>query len=241
MKTSLISVDRLTISDRQGMYLLLQNNFQGITWESFNLDLARKNWVLLLKDQTSDNLKGFSTLLLSQKSFNRELINVIYSGDTIVDPTAWSTITLPRSWITAVNFLRQSYSDYKLYWLLICSGFRTYRFLPTFWRNFYPCYHVPTPDIIKELMIYLAQEYYGNYYDQNLGIVRFTQPQILRSGLIEIPAGRKNNPHIQFFEQKNPHYYLGDELVCFTEISYDNLTDAGKRMWESEFPLEIIN
>ncbi|BAY88968.1 MULTISPECIES: hypothetical protein [unclassified Tolypothrix] len=240
MKSSLVPIQNLHLSDRIAMYALLDNHFKGVTWDGFQADLERKNWVLLLRDDITHTLKGFSTLMLSQTTFAGEQISVIYSGDTIVDPSAWSSTTLPRSWINAVNFLRQHYVENKLYWLLICSGFRTYRFLPTFWQEFYPRHNIITPTHITNLMGSLGQQYYGDSYQQASGIVRFQNPQILRENLIEIPIGRQTNPHIQFFEQKNPDYRQGDELVCLTEISYDNLTRAGQRMWHSEALLEFI-
>ncbi|OCQ99713.1 hypothetical protein BCD67_14990 [Oscillatoriales cyanobacterium USR001] len=240
MKSWLIPLAKLQPSDRTAMYDLLESHFQGIKWDSFLADLERKNWVLLLKDETSNSLKGFSTIMLTETHFAGEKISVVYSGDTIVDPSAWSSTTLPRTWIAAVNFLRQQYPENKLYWLLICSGFRTYRFLPTFWKDFYPCYKENTPLSIDNLMGSLAEKYYGDFYDRTTGIVRFKSPQILRDGLIEIPEGRQTNPHTQFFTTKNPDYRFGDELVCLTEISYENLTSAGKRMWESESSLEIV-
>jgi hypothetical protein len=239
MKSLLIPIEKLQPNDRIAMYALLQNHFKGVTWDGFQIDLERKNWALLLQDETK-TLKGFSTLMLSQQTFLGERISVVYSGDTIVDPSAWSSTTLPRSWIAAINFLHQKYVENKLYWLLICSGFRTYRFLPTFWQDFYPRYDITTPTNITKLMTNLAQKYYGNLYQEATGIVRFPDPQILREGLIEIPSGRQTNPHIQYFKEKNPGYRQGDELVCLTEIRYDNLTTAGQRMWQSKSSLEFV-
>lgn len=239
MKSWLVPVQKLPLSDRIAMYTLLNNHFKGVTWEVFQADLERKNWALLLRDEITNTLKGFSTLLLRQTTFAGEQINVVYSGDTIVDPSAWSSTTLPRSWIAAVNFLREYYAENKLYWLLICSGFRTYRFLPTFWQEFYPRYDAATPAYVANLIKSLAKEYYGDSYQEATGLVRFPQPQILRESLIEIPTGRQTNPHIKFFEEKNPGYRLGDELVCLTEISYENLTRAGQRMWQSESLLKF--
>ncbi|NET71879.1 MAG: hypothetical protein F6K62_13385 [Sphaerospermopsis sp. SIO1G2] len=240
MKSLLVPVEKLQSSDRTAMYTLLQSHFQGITWNAFEIDLEHKNWVLLLKDETSNILKGFSTLKFCQKTVNGENVSVVYSGDTIVDPSAWSSPTLPQSWIAAINFLRHHYAVEKLYWLLICSGFRTYRFLPVFWHNFYPRYNLQTPGEIAKIMGSLAKQYYGDFYQENHGIVRFPYPQTLREGLIEVPSGRETNPHVQFFLAKNPGHVNGDELVCFTEINYDNLTRAGKRMWNTKSSLEIV-
>jgi hypothetical protein len=227
MKSQLIHLDLLSDCDRAAMYKLLTTHFEGVTGEVFQTDLRRKNWVLLLKEDGT--LKGFSTFLLRQTTFAGESFSVIYSGDTIVDPSAWSSATLPRAWIAAINHLHQA-SQQRLYWLLICSGFRTYRFLPTFWKTFYPRYELPTPPAADSLMHHLAAEYYGADYQPRTGLVRFAQPQTLRESLIEIPEGRLTNLHVQFFKQKNPDYAQGDELVCLTEICPENLTRAGQRM-----------
>lgn len=231
MKSQLVSIENLDPDDRAAMYTLLDAHFKGVNPETFAADLARKNWVILLKDDSTQILQGFSTLFLQQTMLAQEPCAVVYSGDTIVDPGVWTSSTLARSWIAAVNQLRQQYTQGKLFWLLICSGYRTYRFLPIFWREFYPRYNEITPPHISAFMAFLADSYYQQAYDSVSGIVRLAQPQILRESLIGIPAGRQSDPHIRFFEAKNPGYLQGDELVCLTEIQPDNLTRAGQRMW----------
>jgi hypothetical protein len=80
-------------------------------------------------------------------------------------------------------------------------------------------------------MHFLAKSRFGENYDKSLGIVRFPHPHILREGLHGIPSERLNDPHINFFQQQNPGHIHGDELVCLTEVSEENLTAAGKRLW----------
>ncbi|CAN1213202.1 N-acetyltransferase domain-containing protein [Tumidithrix helvetica PCC 7403] len=241
MKSWLIKVADLNLSDRQEMFELLTSYFKDVTWDVFQTDLNRKNWALLVKDETSSILKGFSTCYLLHTCFAGEAIDVVYSGDTIVDPSAWTSTILPRAWIASINFLHHQYcAQTKLYWLLICSGFRTYRFLPTFWKEFYPRYDGVTPACTAALIDHLAQVYYGDFYQPATGIVRFPHPQILQDSLIEIPKGRQSNSHIRFFEANNPGYRQGDELVCLTEVRYDNLTRAGQRMWQAQSLLENL-
>lgn len=160
-----------------------------------------------------------------------EPLCVIYSGDTIMDPSAWSSSVLSRAWIAAVNKLRFEYSQGKLYWLLISSGYRTYRFLPTFWKEFYPRYDASTPTHTEELIKFLARDRFGKCYDEVAGVVRFPDPHVLREGLRGIPSERLKDPHIHFFKDKNPGHLQGDELVCLTEICEENLTLTGQRMW----------
>ncbi|MEM8614274.1 MAG: hypothetical protein AAGF93_19805 [Cyanobacteria bacterium P01_H01_bin.105] len=230
MHSQLVSIPKLDPGDREAMYRLLEYHFRGVTPSKFAIDLTSKNWVLLIKDQT-DRLQGFSTLRLYDATVNEEIISVVYSGDTIVDPAAWSSATLPRAWIQSINQLR--HPDKRLFWLLISSGFRTYRLLPTFWQTFYPRHDQPTPELVQQLMDYLAQQQFGSTYDQKSGIVRFAQPQKLSPILGTVPPERRSDPHIRFFEQANPEHSNGDELVCLTEICVENLTAAGRRMWFS--------
>jgi len=152
------------------------------------------------------------------------------AGDTIVAPEAWGSPALARTWIAAVNHLRAAFPSRPCYWLLLTSGFRTYRFLPVFWREFFPRHATPTPPYEMRLLHHLAATHYGKWYDAPSGIVRFLHPQRLRGRLGAVPTGRAADADVAFFFARNPGHADGDELVCLTEISEDNLTAAGRRM-----------
>ncbi len=118
-----------------------------------------------------------------------------------------------------------------LYWLLISSGYKTYRFLPLFYKEFYPHYKNPTPPDVQKLIHKLARERFRDEYLPELGIVRFEKGSTpLAEGVGEIGVKRMRNPHIGFFVKKNQRHAQGDELVCLTLIDENNLTSAGQRM-----------
>jgi hypothetical protein len=213
---------------RAEMFALLQNHFDGVNPEQFVRDLAEKNWIVLIL--RGGRVVGFSTLLVYETDFDAKPVSVVYSGDTIVAPEAWGSTALARGWITAVNQLRELYPRGKYYWLLLTSGFRTYRFLPVFWRDFFPRFNAPLSDEVRRLRDQLATGRFGAQYDSRAGLVRFRHPQQLRGELKSIPAGRLSDPHISFFAENNPGYANGDELVCLTELNAENLTPAGRRM-----------
>lgn len=211
------------------MHALLDAHFEGVSRAQFECDLAEKNWAILLENDAG-RLRGFSTLQVHRASFRGEPITVVFSGDTIVDREAWGSRALPRTWIGSVNTLRERHGSGRTYWLLITSGFRTYRFLPVFWREFFPRFDAQTPSETGALMNALATERFGGRYDAARGIVRFENPQVLRGELREIPRGRLEDPHVAFFAQRNPGFVRGDELVCLAELSPSNLTPAGRRV-----------
>jgi hypothetical protein len=228
----LVPRELLSGAQRQEMFALLAQYFDGVTRDQFESDLASKNWVVEIR--RDGRLLGFSTLLAREASFYGETFTAIYSGDTIVAPEAWGNPALARHWIAAVNYLRAGFAGRRCYWLLLTSGFRTYRFLPVFWREFFPRYSAATPPDTRRLLDHLAHTQYGGSYDAEAGIVRFAHPQRLRGALREVPAGRGGNPHVSFFLACNPGHGRGDELACITEISDANLTGAGRRMVTGE-------
>jgi len=218
----------LTPAQRGEMLHLLAQHFDGVTHKQFDRDLAEKNLALLLR--RDERLVGFSTQLAYTTSFEGVRVNIVYSGDTIVSPEAWGTTALPRAWVAGVEALRKTLPAGRCFWLLLTSGFRTYRFLPVFWREFFPRFDLPTPPDTRRLLDQLARERFGAQFDAPTGVVRFTQPQRLRAGLEEIPTGRERDPHTAFFLAHNPGHAQGDELACLTELCPGNLTAAGRRM-----------
>lgn len=219
---------KLTPACKRDMFQLLAQHFDGVTPEQFARDLAEKNLALLL--QRGDRLVGFSTLQAYTTHFANAVVNVIYSGDTIVTPEAWGSTALPRAWVAGVDALRATLPPGRCFWLLLTSGFRTYRFLPVFWREFFPRFDQGTPVATQHLLDQLARERFGAQFDSHTGVVRFNTPQRLRATLKEVPAGRERDPHIAFFFARNPNHAHGDELVCLTELNDENLTAAGRRM-----------
>jgi hypothetical protein len=233
VRSRLVRREDLTPAEREAMIALLDAHFLGVTPERFAADLAEKNWVLLLEEE--GRLRGFSTLLIYETvPPGGAPVTVVYSGDTIVERGAWNTPALPQSWIAAVRTLRERHPRGALWWLLLTSGFRTYRFLPVFWREFWPRHDTPAPPEVRELRDFLAEERFGPLYLPDRGIVRFPEPQTLREGFDEVPEGRLADPHVAFFLKMNPGWVRGDEMVCLTELAEGNLTAAGRRMWGRE-------
>jgi len=224
----LLARDSLSQEQRDEMYALLASHFEGVTRAQFEHDLAEKNWVVEIR--RDERLLGFSTLLVTEAQIDGRWCTAIYSGDTIVAPEAWGSPALARTWIAAVNHLRAECPSRPCYWLLLTSGFRTYRFLSVFWREYFPRPAVATPAPVQHVLDHLAAMRYGPSFHAADGIVRFPRPQKLRGSLSVVPEGRASNPDIAFFLTRNPRHAHGDELVCLAEISERNLTPAGRRM-----------
>lgn len=232
----LLPIASLSQEQRQAMFCLFNTHFEEVNRQQFEADLSNKQWTVLLKQEGI--LKGFSTLRFYEAVLQDEPVRIVYSGDTITDPSIWSSTALAKAWITAIQEIHR-YRQERLFWLLISSGYRSYRFLTTFAKEFYPRCDRSTPKEVAAFIQNLATQQFGEFYHATEGIVRFANPQILRSQLCSIALEKLQDPDIAFFAQKNPGHIKGDELVCLAEFTQANLTPAGLRMWKSGYPLHI--
>jgi hypothetical protein len=231
-RTCATAREALVNGERDEMLALLTRYFDGVTPAQFARDLDQKDWVLRI--WRGVRLVGFTTASVSDAVIADAPVRVLYSGDTIMAPEAWGSPVLSRAWIAMVRELQQSAPDVRWYWLLLTSGYRTYRFLPVFWREFWPRSDTATPVNVREVLDTLARSHFGSQYDRNAGVVRFAAPQRLREALAAVDDGRKADSHVTYFLAANPGYAEGDELVCLTQLCDGNLTAAGRRMVRSD-------
>ena len=206
---------------------LFAAHYQGVTAESFAADLAGKDWVVLLRDEAGA-VRGFTSFALYESTAPGPPVSVVYSGDTLVDPAFWGTPELPRAWIHAV-LERAGSMPTPLYWLLLSSGYKTYRFLTVFFRDYYPC-RLDTWAAGREVLDALAAERFGDRYDPRSGVVRLERATPLRPGVADVTERRLRDPDVAFFVGRNPGHAAGDELACLTWLHPDNFSPAGQRM-----------
>jgi hypothetical protein len=213
------------------MYVLLAHYFANVTRPQFEQDLAEKEWVVLLTDTVTGHIQGFSTLMRLRITVDDQPVVAFFSGDTIIHRDYWGEVELPRLWGRHVFRLAESAGvEARVFWFLISSGYKTYRFLPVFFREFYPTYLRPTPPAIKRILDNLARLKFPAEYNSERGLISFAKAAPLRPGVAEVTPRRLKDPHVAFFVAANPGHARGDQLPCLVELSRTNLTVAGRRM-----------
>jgi hypothetical protein len=216
------------------MYALLQAYFTGTERLRFENDLQEKDSVFLLRDASDGRIRGFSTLMRLRASIGGRAIVAFFSGDTIVDRDYWGETALSRLWGQTVfaqaDRILSSDRETTIYWYLICSGYKTWRFLPVFFREYYPHPANATPSGVQRILDTLGSAKFGDQYLPGSGIVRFRDATPLRGGVANLTDERLRNPDVAFFARMNPGHADGDELACLAELSRANLTRAAQRM-----------
>ncbi len=224
----------ISVAERREMYRLLETYFSGTSRQQFEADLEEKETVFLLRDSISGQIQGFSTSMRLSACVDGQEVVAFFSGDTIVAREYWGDSLLARLWSQTVfaeaDLITSARPSVRVYWYLICSGYRTWRFLPVFFREYWPNMFAPTPAHQKNILDAVGKQKFGEQYFAGRGVVRLRSAAPLRSGVSEVTAQRLEDPQVAFFARMNPGHAAGDELACLTEITPGNLTKAGQRM-----------
>ncbi len=230
LKGILVPVPAITPARREAMFRLLERYYENVTRAEFLANLAEKQWVIVLLDPRTGELCGFSTQMLMRVAVGGADVRALFSGDTIVAREHWGDIALARAWGRLALSLIDRYAPEELYWFLISKGYKTYRFLPLFFHEFFPRYDAPTPDWACRLIDGLGGHKYPQAYDPAAGVIRAgPQKNRLRPGVADPTPQRLRDPHVRYFVERNPGYGRGEELCCLAPLSRANFTRAAYR------------
>lgn len=202
------------------LFDLWESYYQNVDRAMFEEDLAEKDWILTLSDEEGI-IRGFTTMKFYELEIRGKAIRAIFNGSTIIARDYWGEQELVHTWCRFMAELKRNEPEIALYWYLIVSGFRTYMFLPLFFRNFYPNYETATPALEQEIIDTLGEMKFPEEYRE--GIIRVQDPRECLDPDLAVPTTHKlRNPHIRFFIERNKEYLRGDEMVCLTEFTIEN-------------------
>jgi len=216
MKCDTLAVGSLEREHLNAMWALFDEHYVGISREVFESDLSQKQKALLL--WRNHKLIGFT----SQRFCDIDSHRVIYSGDVIIDPDA-------RDMGTAHFFQRWAEGVWKHcdWWCALSSGPRTFRIPFTFFNRVTPQPGSSETDKERILRHLFAQNAYGSQYCPDTGIVTLANAYQLRDPVCKM---RQDYPMGAYFEQLNPGWLQGDELVSLVSLDISNWKPIAKRM-----------
>ena len=227
----LVPVADVTPARRDALFALMDRHYEHVRRPAFDADLDEKQWVILLSDPATDEIRGFSTQVVLHTEAEGRPIRALFSGDTIVDRAHWGDPTLAHVWGRLALSLIDAAPKAEFYWFLISKGYKTYRFLPLFFREFYPRHDAATPDGARRVLDALARRKFRTGYDAAAGVVRAGPGKDrLRPDVAEVTPERLRDPHVSFFVRRNPGHARGDELCCLAPLTRANFTPAAYRV-----------
>jgi hypothetical protein len=224
----IIEADRLNNTDKETMFSLMDEFYDHMTPSVFLKDLSEKDYCLLLLDD-GGRIQGFSTQKIMNVKVGEESIWGVFSGDTIIHRDSWGSLELYR--VFAEYFIEYGKQYPAFYWFLISKGYKTYKMLPLFFNTFYPNYKTQTPEFEQAVMHSFGREKYPVEYEEASGVICYRGVKDkLKEGVADITEIQRKDKNIKFFEQENPGYLKGDDLVCLARLSGDNLRKTAHRL-----------
>jgi hypothetical protein len=227
----IVQIEHLTEEQRNRCFQLLRTYYEGADLETFRRDLSEKQWVILLSDPVDGSIQGFSTQMVLERVISGIPIKALFSGDTIISRDHWGDNELAKQWFRLAEHICALYPQSRLFWFLISKGYKTYRFLPVYFKKFYPCYNSETPEFEKQIMDALGYLKYPDDYSGRDGVIHLSKDAMyLKKGVADIDEKRLKDPHVCFFVERNPLYWKGDELVCVAEFAEHNFNPCVFKM-----------
>jgi hypothetical protein len=235
LSAAVVPVCEVNATTASDMFALYASYYDGTSRALFAEDLRNKDFVLTLSNEAGE-LAGFSTLAVLDVALSGGPVRAIYSGDTIIDQRYWGTQALAFTWIRFAGRIKAQQPERPLFWFLIVKGHRTYRYLSTFSIDSFPSWSTPTPPWAQGIMDGLASNRFGAAYDPERGVVAFAKSRgHLKGEWAAIEPDELARPEVAFFLARNPGYVHGDELVCLTELSKENLRPLARRVFQQGF------
>jgi hypothetical protein len=228
-QTHIYAPIELSTQQRSDMWALYQSWYDASSPKLFFDDLSKKTEVLVVSRNSW--LVGFTTLETFTWQRGGLSLKIVYSGDTIIDPSHWGQQALAFAWIRRVGQIKLEQPQLPLYWLLVVKGHRTFKYLPTFSRTFYPHWKDRNEEL-RELADELARDKFGRHYNPESGVVEFTRSRgQLNPAIAEPNASELRKECVRFFLSKNPNFRIGNELVCICALEESNMKPLPQRLF----------
>jgi len=230
----IVPVNDITEPEKKRMFELMDEYYEGSNWQHFLKDLSEKAHVIMLRDSQTRDIQGFSTQMTLEAQVDGVLTKALFSGDTIINKDYWGESALAGLWGKYALSLIDSNPHTPLFWFLISKGYKTYKFLPVFFNEFYPRADKPTPVYEKRVIDAFARLKFPDLYDAEKGIILADDKKDkLRGGVADITEARLRDEHIRYFVERNPNWKSGDELACIAPLSRANFNRMAYRAIES--------
>lgn len=233
LSAAIVAPEDLDPWQRDAMFDIFARHYDEVSRERFESDLAEKDVVVILEDRAGA-ISGFSTQKVMRATVDGRDVRGLFSGDTVIDRSHWGEQELCRGWCRYAGAVLSREPQTPLYWFLVSKGYRTYLYLPLFFREFYPRVSITAPAFEQRVLDTFARAKFPDQYDRATGLISFSRSQGQLTGeLAAVPPHRRDHEHVRFFLERNPEYASGTELACLAEISPANLNDFGRRLFQA--------
>ena len=216
MKGRVIPIKEAAAEDVDAMFALMDEFYDNMDRAVFEQDFYEKDYCIILRNDEG-RIVGFTTQKVMSVTVEGRESHGMFAGDTIIHRDYWGDTELFRVWAQFWFPFAERYDEF--YWFLICKGYKTYRILPLFWKEFYPNYKTETPAYEKKIIDAYGSLLYPGEYNPGTGVMEYKRVKDrLREGVADIDDRRMKNKDVAFFHAVNPRHADGNDLACLAKI-----------------------
>jgi len=217
LKVERIMIERLEYRWIEEMWALYTKHYDNVDRAVFDRDLSEKQVVFLAFDARTGAVGGFSTAVMSTHRYGGRRIGVYFSGDTMVDPRYWGQRALHRAVVGTLLTWRLRHPFRRLYWHLVCNGYRTFLSLANNFPEYWPHAERELPEWERGLIDQITGQRFGSKWCPDRGVV--TDTVRLKAHVASFTPEVRALPAVQFFVGANPGYARGDELSMIGRVN----------------------
>ncbi|MCB0641666.1 MAG: hypothetical protein KDC44_08500 [Phaeodactylibacter sp.] len=171
--------------------------------------------------EVEGELVGFTALRSREFESSRGKVMCIYIGQSCILQQYRNRSLIPQ---TCVSLVARSYRQNPLRPIYLWCDSLTYKPYLAFSKATtytYPSHKRATPEHIQSLINQLGTYYYGEKFNPGTGTVK-KEVNIVNDPSAIIRPQDRQEPAIDFYARKNPHYLEGNGLITITQASVDN-------------------
>lgn len=229
------SIKTLNDIDIHKMYSIYKKYYSNTDLKIFKNDLLAKTGVFVIRDSTTNQLVGFSTVMEKDFIVDGKVAHGFFSGDTIIEEAYWGSRALQRAMFRYVIKFKLRHTTKPIYWILISKGFKTYLLLANNYYSYYPHPEHDNSNLESYVKAY-CEQLFPEYYNSNTGLLDFGENyQALNSDVAPITDEmRAKSNKIAFFEKRNPTWVKGTELPCIGRVDWIDLYRSAQSFFKKK-------
>ena len=207
-------------ADRLREMWVLYSHYYEVDQRSFFKKLEKNDYYALYT--CGDNLIGFTGFRYKRINTPFGVYQTLYIGQSVMKEEFRGRSLMPRTCLKIFinHFLR--YPFRPLYVWCDALTFKPYLLFANSMKEFYPTFKSKTPLKMKYLIHNLGKHFYDEYYLSEKGVVRKLQKSVIDSSA-DITEKDLKNPHIAYYEKRNPGHIHGNGLLVIAPVSFKNL------------------
>lgn len=218
-----------------GCHTMLATHFDGVTYADFRRDLAEKEMVAVLHDGA--DVHGFSTMTTFAVDVFGEAKNIVFSGDTVVDPKCRNQFGLGKCMGEYFMQKLEQLAGLELWYVLISKGWGTYKVLPFTFNEFTPRPDFYDPEHVAVTRAFARYKYPNRPLVRDEVLVAPSDAQRLKNSSDDVIVPK--SAYGVYFSTHNPNFLRGDELVCVARVTPSNFSRRFQRVLKERSCLQL--